>query len=360
MRSSPRLSVVVPSHDAASTLRAALLAIRRSELPTDEYELIVVDDASGDVSATTAARYADTVVRLRGRPAGPAYARNRGAELAKGEFIAFVDADVLVKADTLLKILALFSEDPGLDAVSVSHDASPAAGNFVSQYWNLLLHFGEQRYLGTGGDFASGCCAVRRVALVRAGLYDEWRFGIACMEGLELGQRLQGAGLKLQVSQTLQITHLRRWSPGSVYREVWNRSRVLARSLGYQRMRASVPSEVVFTLSRAMPSALAIVSIVALTGAFLPAPSWMLKGSFALIGILLVNVEVYAFYARTRGLAFAISAVPLHLFVQGVAAVALCTGWVLRETIGDRSPDASTQAYAEIGVEMWPPVPRRP
>ncbi len=355
----PRLSIVVPSYNAASTIRETLTAIRASDLPAEQYELIVVDDASDDTSASIAARHADTVVRLRGRRAGPAYARNRGADLARGEFVAFIDADVLIRPDTLTEILSIFRADAELDAVSATRDDSPAATNFVSQYWNLLQHFGEQRYRGAGGDFASGCCVVRRSAFVGAGLYDEWRFGVACMEGLELGQRFHAAGSNVFVSQSLQVTHLSRWSPLSVFREAWNRSRVLARTLGYQRMRALVPSEVVFTLSRAMPPAAAVLSVVALSGAFLPAPSWQVQGTVALLGVLLANAGVYSFYARRRGLGFAIAAVPLHLAVQGIAAVALCAGWVLRNTVGDRSPDAATQAYAEIGVEMWPPVPRK-
>jgi len=353
------LSIVVPSRNAVSTLPAALAAIRASKLSRDDYELIVVDDASSDASATVAARHADMVIRLRGRPLGPAYARNRGAELARGDIVVFVDADVLVRPDTLPRMLAMFSGDSEVDAVSASHDDLPAARNFASRYWNLLLHFGEQRYVGTGGDLASGCSAVRRSVLLRAGMYDEWRFGFGCLEGLELGQRLQGAGSRVLVSQSIQVTHLREWSVASVYREIWNRSRILTRSLGYQRTRISVPSEVVFTLSRAMPSALAVVSIVALSGAFLEPPWWLAKGTIALVGVLLANMSVYAFYARTQGVAFAIAAAPVHLVTQSVAAVALFAGWVLRDTVGDRAPDATTQAYAEVGLETWPPVPRR-
>jgi len=33
--------------------------------------------------------------------------------------------------------------------------------------------------------------------------------------------------------------------------------------------------------------------------------------------------------------------------------------WMLREIFGDPSPDATTQAYSEVGLETWPPVPRR-
>jgi hypothetical protein len=47
------------------------------------------------------------------------------------------------------------------------------------------------------------------------------------------------------------------------------------------------------------------------------------------------------------------------LFAQAVAGVALCAGWVLRDVFGDASPDATTQAYSEVGLETWPPVPRK-
>ena len=50
---------------------------------------------------------------------------------------------------------------------------------------------------------------------------------------------------------------------------------------------------------------------------------------------------------------------PLHLVVQIVAALALCAGWFLRDVFGDLSPDATTQAYSEVGLDMWPPVRRR-
>ena len=353
------LSVVVPSHNSVATLRRVLAAIRMSELPPDRYELIVVDDASVDASATVAARYADTVIRLTGRPVGPAYARNRAAELARGEIVAFVDADILVRSTTLPTILSMFGEHPGVDAVSASHDAAPAAPNFVSQYWNLLLHFGEQRYVGPGGDLASGCTAVRRSVLMATGMYDEWRFGTTSLEGLDLGQRFQRDARRMLVSRKVQVTPLRQWTVGSLCREVWSRSRTLARSLGYNQTRAAVPSEVVFTLSRAMPSALAVVSIVALSGAFVPTPGWIEKGMIGMLGILLANLPVYRFFSTARGVAFAIFVVPLHLVTQSVAAVALCAGWVQRDTVGDRAPDAATQAYAEVGLEMWPPVPKR-
>ena len=104
---------------------------------------------------------------------------------------------------------------------------------------------------------------------------------------------------------------------------------------------------------------LAVVSIVALSGSFRPATSLVSKLTLAVFGVLVVNFPVYEFYRQRRGFLFALSALPLHILAQAVSACALCTGWLLRSTIGDRTPDAATQAWAEIGLESWPPVPKR-
>ena len=233
------LSVIVSVRDSGSTLGEALAAIRASDLPRTSYEIIVVDDASTDGSVAIAARYADTVVRLSGRGSGPGYARNRGVELARGEVVAFVDDDVAVRPDTLPRMLATLVERPDIDAVSASRDENAGAPNFVSQYWNLLLRFGEQRHSGRCAQFAAGCGAVRRSAFLLAGMYDEWRFATACLESVELGERLLGAGNGVLLSSELKVTHLKRWDLRSVGQEVWGRSALLARSLGYLRMRAA-------------------------------------------------------------------------------------------------------------------------
>lgn len=359
MTSHPSLSIVVPARNAADTIAETLCAILASDLPRDDYELLVVDDASDDATATIAARHADKVVRLSGRSLGAAYARNRGVDLSHGEVVAFVDADVVVQPDTLSRMVATLAKDSNLDAVSALHDAKPGARNFVSQYWNLLLRFGEQRHLTDNVQFPSGCGAVRRSVLLAAGMFDEWRFPTASLEGVELGQRLQRSGRSLGVAPEIEVTRLKRWNLRAVCAEVWQRSTLLSRSLGYQRTRTSTPGEVVFTLSRSLIPGIGIVGSLTLVAAFLPEPRVGIKGAIALGVLLVTNLPVYRFYARARGFGFAIAAVPVHLVVQAVSGIALCAGWVLRDAVGDRLRDATTQAYAEVGLEKWPPVPRR-
>ena len=352
------LSVIVPVRDGAATLTRALQAILSSDLPRHEFELIVVDDSSSDGSAAIAARYADTVIRLSGSRSGLAYARNRGAELARGEAVAFVDSDIMVRADTLPRMLMALDDHPGLDAISAVHDAVPAAPNFMSQYWNLLLHFGEKQYPGVGGNFGSGCGMLRRSALLSAGMYDEWRFSAGTLEGIEFGQRLALSGHDVLLTADLQVTPLKRWGFASALREAWSRSALLSRSLGYQRTSSSVPSDVVFSLSRLSIPALAILCTVALSAAFLPNSSGRAAVVMTVALIILTNFGVLRRFARARGIPFAIVVAPVHFFFQLVSSAGLCAGWLMRYAVGDRLPDAATQAYAEVGLEMWPPVPR--
>jgi GT2 family glycosyltransferase len=359
MPSTKALSVVVPVRDNAATLGRALTAIRESGLKRENYELIVVDDSSSDASAIIAARHADIVVRLTGAGCGPAYARNRGIEIARGDIVAFVNPDVVLSRDTLPRMLSTLATRVDIAAVAASRDETSGAQNFASQYWNLLLGFGEQRHPEIGAHFETGCGAVRRRVLIAAGMYDEWRFGRECLEGLELGQRLQRAGYRLLLMRDLRVVYLKRWSVAKICREVWQRSALLTRSFGYQSTSVSVPGEVVITLSRSLTPAVAVMGSASLAAAFVPPSFGLIRDACVLVLILLGNLPVHRFYTRQKGLAFAIASAPLHVIIQGVAAVALCIGWLLRGTIGDRLPDATTQAFSEVGLEIWPPLPRR-
>jgi len=354
------LSVIVAVHDDAPTLVPVLTAILSSNLPRHDYELIVVDDASTDRSPELAARYADTVIRLTDRVCGPAYARNRGAEVAQADVLAFVDSDAMVQPDTLQRMLKLLSEHPELDAVSAAHNETCQAQNLVSQYRTLLLRVGEKRETRANGSVGSPCAVVRRERFLAAGMYDEWRFDTGAVEGMEFSLRLQESGRSASCSGDLRITLLKRWTLRAFANEICRRSVLVARSLGYQRARRAVPGDVVFTLSRSAVPILAALFVAAFSAAFLPRFDLSFGLAILLSGALVLNLREFAYFAAVRGPAFAIAVIPLHFFSQILSGIGLCTGWILRDTFGDGAPDAATQAYAEVGVQSWPPVPRAP
>ena len=188
-------------------------------------------------------------------------------------------------------------------------------------------------------------------------MYDEWRFVTAGVEDFDLAHRLIGAGHRVILDTSIKVTHLKRWNFRSVCREVWRRSTLLARSLGYQQTRITIPGEVVFTLSRALTPAVAILGTFASRRLLAPLMPSRGRGTFS--ALLLTNLPVHRFFAKAAGLGFAVAAAPMHILVQLVAGVALCNGWILRDMLGDVVPDVATQAYSEVGLEMWPPVRRR-
>jgi hypothetical protein len=91
---SERLSVVIPAYNAAGTIRSAVASTLRQTVPV--LEVIVVDDGSADATAEVVTSIADSRVRLVSRPnGGPAAARNAGVAAARGDWVAFLDADDL-------------------------------------------------------------------------------------------------------------------------------------------------------------------------------------------------------------------------------------------------------------------------
>ncbi len=93
MGSSVNISVIVPFHNVEAYLEPCIESILTTDL---EIELLLVDDGSTDGSGRIAERYATScpnVFLLRQPHSGPSVARNRGLEVAKGEYIAFIDSD---------------------------------------------------------------------------------------------------------------------------------------------------------------------------------------------------------------------------------------------------------------------------
>lgn len=87
-----KVSVIIPLYNKAPYVRRALDSIAAQTL--SDFEVIVVDDGSTDGGASVVAGYGDARFRLVSQPnAGPGAARNTGIALARGEFIASLDAD---------------------------------------------------------------------------------------------------------------------------------------------------------------------------------------------------------------------------------------------------------------------------
>ncbi len=327
-----RLSVVIPVHNGAALLGRCLEALGRSALAP--FECIVVDDGCSDDTAAVAARYGATVIALGDR-GGPARARNRGAAAARADVLVFLDADVCVHPDTLGRITCHLQDHPATAAVIGSYDDRPTAPGVVSQYKNLLHHYVHQRSRRDAWTFWAGCGAIRRAAFMAAGGFDE-SYTRPCIEDIELGYRLHRSGARIDLDPSIQVTHLKRWTLVTLVRTDLG-DRALPWLLLMMRDRR-LPNDLNLRLAHRASVALVwlmmVVAGVALTGA---RPALVLIAAIA-TGLLALNFDLYRFFARKRGLAFALASIPLHWFYYwycglAVVAVTFWYGWRERTAV---------------------------
>jgi glycosyltransferase involved in cell wall biosynthesis len=208
----PPVSVVIPVYNSPRTLERCLDAVCAQLGPSDE--VIVVDDGSTDDLRSVASRFRVTLVRLD-RQSGAAAARNRGADRATRPVLLFVDADIVLHPDALVRGRAHFVAS-SVDGVIGSYDDTPEARTLISQFKNLAHHYFHQRAEGRVASFWSGCGFIKRELFLAAGGFDEQRFSRPSIEDVELGWRLTDRGGHIVLDPRIQGTHLKRWTLGGL------------------------------------------------------------------------------------------------------------------------------------------------
>nr|MEA2798283.1 hypothetical protein [Phenylobacterium sp.] len=200
----------MPVRDGAHFIAAAIEGLRRSTFQA--YELIVVDDASSDGSGDIAAAMGAVVIHP-GRWGGAPMARMAGVERARGEILAFIDADVVVHPDALSKIVEWLAADSQTSAVIGAYDDAPSAPSVLSRFRNLLHTYFHRRANPDARTFWTGLGAVRRPAFEALG-----GFAGGLMDDVEFGVRLHEAGYRIALDTSIQGTHLKDWTLGLMVR----------------------------------------------------------------------------------------------------------------------------------------------
>ena len=360
MTEMPFLSVIVPVYNGSKVLPHSLKALVGSDLPRSCWELIIVDDASTDETAVIAAKHADSVIRLPGKPHGPAYARNRGFESAQGEVVVFVDADVCVHPDSLRRFAWLFAENPSLGAVFGAYDTQPPAPGLVSQYRNLMHHYVHQQNAGPAETFWAGCGAVRSAVFSDCGKFDEWHYSRPQIEDIELGHRIRAQGHSILLRPEIQGTHLKRWTFRNVVSTDLNDRGVPWMRLIVEQGAAAQTSVLNVRRMEKINVVLVWLALLSLVAAALMARLWLLAvAALAMIPVLFTNRKLYHFFLQARGKRFALAVLPMHLIYYLLNGVSAGWGWLLHHTVGEPKPPPDVQAFAEVGVEVWPPIPSK-
>ena len=171
------ISVVIPALNEEARIAECLLALQAQTVPADE--ILVVDGGSQDKTAAIAQQCGAQVLHNPKRHA--AAARNIGIQAAKGDVVAFIDADCIPAADWLEQIALAFT-DPALQGLGGKVVAAPPA-NAVEAFWSrlaleILMSFGDEGYTVTqqtlNDAFITANAAYRTDLLRKIGGFDEW------------------------------------------------------------------------------------------------------------------------------------------------------------------------------------------
>jgi glycosyltransferase involved in cell wall biosynthesis len=317
------LQVIVPVYNAADDLQKCLTAL--AESPYNDFGVLVVDDGSTEPVEPLVSAYGFRSIRIDG-PGGPARARNYGVMYANSPYIVFIDADVCVYPDTLARFAAAFAADATVDAVVGSYDETPAAANFLSRYKNLFHHYVHQRHDGEISTFWSGCGAMRRELFLTFGGFDAQRYRRPAIEDIELGTWMSAAGRRIVLNRHIKATHLKRWTLWKLLKtDICDRGVPWIRLMW--RARAMANTLNVHPSQRCSVACVYLIALSMLAAIWWPG-CWGIIVTLAL-AVMLMNFDLYRYFATHAGVWFALRALPLHWLYFGYCGFCLVWGTLL-------------------------------
>ncbi len=216
----PELSVVIVNRNGGERLAECLASVER-EAAGKEWEVLIVDNASGDGSPDLAAKRFPAVKLVRNRKnLGFAKANNRGFGLSRGEFVLFLNPDTVIFPGALGLLLEELRRDPGTGAVGPAlffdeNAFQVSFGGKVTFFRELarksVLNAWRKRRLRRlrrrrPAAWVSGACLMTsREVLEKTGGFDEKFF--LYFEDIDLCYRIREQGFRVVFLPEARVFH---------------------------------------------------------------------------------------------------------------------------------------------------------
>ena len=317
-------SFCIPVRDDPDNLRACLEGLRSQDLT--DCEVLVCDDGSEPaVDYQDLRRTGVKVALFRQKGSGPSVARNHLARLARGQFLFFIDADTVPRADMLDCARRIVASNPGIAAFFGSYDDEPEHRTLISTYRNLLHHFTHHRSGGQRVEtFWCGCGVINRQLFLDAGGLSPF-YARPSIEDIELGARVSAEGTAVRVFPDLQVKHRKLWTLKS-----WLHTDLFCRGIPWIRLMKSTnnwKSQLNFSWSQRLATLSAMAFVCSLP-VLIVFPQLALATTFALLAFVALNWSFFNFIRRKRGMVAAAATIPLHLTYAMVCVTSLVAGYL--------------------------------
>ena len=203
----PQISVIIPVKNGGGLFEDCLASVMKSK--NADFEIVVVDDGSTDNSVETAKKYSCRLVEL---PAshGPSNARNEGVKTARGDILFFIDADVIIRPNTLRKISSIF-EDKDVPAITGVLADEIKYDNFSSQFKNLWMRYTYLRMPDKVPLFYTSVAAIRKEIFEKTGGFDTG-YQRPSVEDTDFGQKLEAMGYEVHLRRDIEVEHVNYYS----------------------------------------------------------------------------------------------------------------------------------------------------
>lgn len=322
------IPALVPAGGGAEreNLARCIAALRAATPPPEA--IVLVDDGSPEPIAGWIGDQPGPPVRvLRQDNAGPASARNAGArsfEPADDAVLVFVDADIVVPADTFARLAADFARWPDAQAIWGTVTAAHPHRGAISTYKNLThRHFTLAQPERTR-HLTTMLAAVRRAAFDVAGGFDE-AFRTVSVEDVEFGRSLHDRGLAVYLDRGLEAEHRHNFTALGALRNDFRKARGMAAATLDRRARGEPSVQVDGAGERRQVRYLLSVPLgVGAVGSAL-AGRWRWSAA-CLAGMAFLERDLLRFIQEDQGPLFAAAVVPWMAIERTNVAAALVAG----------------------------------
>jgi GT2 family glycosyltransferase len=210
----PLVSVIVPVYQDATSLRLLLRALAEQTYPAQRFECVLIDNG-GATPVCVDEQYAFDVRVFREARPGSYAARNRGIHEARGEVLAFTDADCLPQTDWLARAVARLQSANGsalvAGQVEVICDHEQSAGALA--WYSVLNDLNQARFVSQFHFAATANMIISREAAQRVGEFDAALFSGG---DFEWGRRAWARGIEQIYSQEVVVRHPARTTWGAL------------------------------------------------------------------------------------------------------------------------------------------------